>query len=255
MEAIGLPLVYRDLVPDFIVRAAIRSQLSGMVATQNARSFADRVAHKQAYVADLRARPLAEHTQAANAQHYEVPAAFFEHVMGPFRKYSSGLWAPSTPPGAAGLAASEEAALALVCERAEITAATAPGLRVLDMGCGWGSFSLYCAARFPAASVTGVSNSASQREFIMAQAAARGLTNLEIITCDINAFEGGKGGYNRVVSIEMMEHVKNYDLLLQKVAGWMASGGKMFVHIFTHRHTPFHYTEGWVRWSSAILQP
>ena len=246
LESIGLPLVYRGLVPDFLIRAGIRSMLSSMVSAQEGPSFAERVAAKLAYVKDLKTRGLAESTQAANVQHYEVPAAFYEFVMGPFRKYSSGVWAPGAPAGAAGLPASEGAALAQVCERAGITDAAGP-LRVLDMGCGWGSFSLYCAARFPQAAVTGVSNSASQREFIMGQAAARGLTNLRIVTCDINAFDGAGGGFDRVVSIEMMEHCKNYELLLQRVASWMAPSGRFFVHIFTHKHTPFHYTTGWVR--------
>jgi cyclopropane-fatty-acyl-phospholipid synthase len=244
LESWGLPLVYRGLVPDFLVRAGIRSMLAATAAKQSARSPAERVQFTMDYVRDLRTRGLAESTQAANAQHYEVPAAFFEHVMGPHKKYSCGQWAPGTPPGAAGLPASEEAALALVCERAQLV--DAPGFRVLDMGCGWGSFSLFCAARFPKASVVGVSNSASQRAYIMAQAAARGLSNLEIVTCDINKFEGAGGGFDRVVSIEMMEHVKNYEALLGRVAGWLKPAGKMFVHIFTHAHTPFHYTDGWV---------
>lgn len=136
MESIGLPLVYRGLIPDFLIRAGIRSMLSSMVSAQEGPSFAERVAAKLAYVKDLKTRGLAEFTQAANVQHYEVPASFYEFVMGPHKKYSSGLWAPGTPGGAAGLPASEEAALALVCERAGITDAAGP-LRVLDMGCGW----------------------------------------------------------------------------------------------------------------------
>jgi len=237
MESVGLPLVYRGLVPDALIRYGIRSLLSGMVSTQSVAPSA-RLAAKQAYVADLKQRGLAEHTVDANEQHYEVPAPFYEFVMGKHKKYSCGLW-PEDGRGECTLDESEAAALALVCERAGLV--NEAGLRVLDMGCGWGSFSLYAAARFPLVTFTGVSNSNSQREYIMGQAAARGLANLTIVTCDINAFEGAGREYDRVVSIEMMEHVKNYQLLLRRVASWMRPGGKMFVHIFTHTHTPFHY--------------
>ena len=240
-----LPLVHANVVPDFLIRMGIRQMLSNMASTQNSLSPSERVTAKQAYVADLRTRKLAEHTAAANEQHYEVPAGFYSHVMGKYRKYSCGIWPSSTgsaedADGACSLDESEAAALSLVCERAGIS--DTPGFRVLDMGCGWGSFSLFCAAKFPNVSVTGVSNSASQREFIMGEARARGLTNVNIVTSDINTFDGAGGGFDRVVSIEMMEHVKNYELLLERVASWLKDGGRFFVHIFTHVHTPFHYT-------------
>jgi cyclopropane-fatty-acyl-phospholipid synthase len=234
-----IPLIHASLVPDFLIRAGIRHMLGATARAQASASPAARVAAKQAYVADLRTRALAEDTRAANEQHYEVPAAFYAFVMGAHRKYSCGLW-PDGGAGAATLDESEAAALALVCERAGIT--NTPGLKVLDMGCGWGSFSLYCAAKFPAVRVTGVSNSASQRAFNLGEAAARGLTNVDIVTADINAFDGAGGGFDRVVSIEMMEHAKNYELLLRRVSGWMKPDGLFFVHIFTHATTPFHYT-------------
>jgi len=208
-----------------------------MVTSQNAVAPYSRIAGKQSYVSDLKTRALAEFPAAANAQHYEVPSGFYEFVMGRYKKYSCGLWPTDGSP--CTLDESEAAALALVCERARLV--NTAGLRVLDMGCGWGSFSLYAAERFPLVAFTGVSNSASQREYIMARAAERGLSNLSIVTCDINAFDGAGREYDHVVSIEMMEHVKNYQLLLQRVSSWMRPGGYMFVHIFTHAHTPFHY--------------
>jgi len=159
--------------------------------------------------------------------------------MGPWKKYSCGLW----PEGCKTLDESEEIALRTVCERAQITNTS---LRILDMGCGWGSFTLYCATNFPNVSITSVSNSGSQREYIMNQAKERGLTNINVITCDINNFDGADRKFDRVVSIEMMEHVKNYELLLSRVASWMNDGGKMFVHIFTHKTNPFHYIDGWM---------
>jgi cyclopropane-fatty-acyl-phospholipid synthase len=204
-------------------------------------TFEEQVKYKMDYVKDLRSRKmLAEATEDANKQHYEVPAALYDHVMGPWKKYSCGLW----PKGCRTLDESEDVALRTVCERAQITA-DAP-LRILDMGCGWGSFTLYCATHFPNVSITSVSNSNSQREYINNQCKLRGLTNVNVITCDINVFDGAGREFDRVVSIEMMEHVKAYEMLLERVASWMRPGGKMFVHIFTHRTTPFHYTDGWM---------
>jgi cyclopropane-fatty-acyl-phospholipid synthase len=200
-----LPLIRANYVPDFLLRAGIRSLLASMASAQAAVPWPARVAATQAYAADLRTRALAESTQAANEQHYEVPAAFYAFVMGTHRKYSCGIW-PADAAAPCSLDESEAAALALVCERAGLSAATRAGARVLDMGCGWGSFSLYAAARFPQVKVTGVSNSASQRAFILGEAAKRGLTNLDIVTADINAFDGAGGAFDFVVSIEMMEH-------------------------------------------------
>jgi cyclopropane-fatty-acyl-phospholipid synthase len=199
-----LPLVHAGLVPDFLLRAGIRSLLGARASAQDALSLPARVAAKAAYVADLKTRGLAEQTGAANEQHYEVPADFYAFVMGAHRKYSCGLWPADGAP--ATLDESEAAALALVCERAGLSAATPAGARVLDMGCGWGSFSLFAAGRFPQLRVTGVSNSASQRAYILGQAAERGITNLEIVTADINVFDGAGRNFDFVVSIEMMEH-------------------------------------------------
>lgn len=162
--------------------------------------------------------------------------------MGKWRKYSCGLW----PKGCNSLDESEAIALQTVCDRARITQGV--DLSVLDMGCGWGSFTLFVASHYPRVRVTSVSNSASQRAFIMARAAELGVADrVNVITCDINAFAPpNPGTYDRLVSIEMMEHAKNYELLLGQVASWLKAGGYAFVHIFTHRSTPFHYTTGWM---------
>ena len=240
MEALGLSLAYKGLVPDAFLRYGIRTMLSQMVSSQSLPASV-RAANKMNYIKDLKQRGLAEHTTKANEQHYEVPSEFYEFVMGKYKKYSCGLWPEDG--SACTLDESESAALSLVCERAGIV--NESGFRVLDMGCGWGSFSLFAAERFPLVSFTGVSNSNSQREYIMDQAAKRGLANLNIVTCDINKFEGAGREFDRVVSIEMMEHVKNYELLLRRVSSWMRPQGKMFVHIFTHAHTPFHYVRDW----------
>lgn len=235
-------------MPDFLVRWGIRLMLGAMLSDLDKGSHDANVRAKLEYVADLKKRGLAEHTEDSKEQHYEVPAAFFAHVMGRHKKYSCGLW----PEGAstrsrallAGLDASEAAALELVCERAELSNA---GLKVLDMGCGWGSFTLFAAAKYPANSFVAVSHSNSQREYIMGQVKERGLTNVHVITCDINTFTPPEvGSYDRVVSIEMLEHVKNYEAMFKRVASWLKDGGKVFVHIFTHKSLPFHYTDGWI---------
>ena len=253
---LAFPLVRRGLVPDFLLRLGVRAICREVLRRQEARPWQQQVANKAAYVADLRSRGvLAEATGDANKQHYEVPAAFFELVMGRHKKYSCGIWpeleleparraAAGAGAHATTLDESEELALRLVCERAKLE--DVAGTRVLDMGCGWGSFTLYAAARFPRVAFTAVSNSASQKRFIDAQAQARGLANVTVVTCDINVFEGAGRAFDRVVSVEMMEHVKNYDLLLRRVASWMRPGALMFVHIFTHRQHPFHYEKGWM---------
>jgi cyclopropane-fatty-acyl-phospholipid synthase len=170
---------------------------------------------------------------AANEQHYEVPAEFYRYCLGRRLKYSSAFFSR----GDETLDQAEEAMLELYVHRAEI----ADGQNILELGCGWGSLSLFLAERFPNAHITGVSNSNSQREFILAQAQERGLENLEIRTADMNLFEAESGRYDRVISIEMFEHMKNYERLLAKVARWLLPDGKLFVHIFTHRDYAYHF--------------
>lgn len=233
-----MPLVEANLVPDFLVRFGIRCMLGGMITEQSKGTPADHVARKIAYVKDLKKRPIAESTSDANKQHYEVSAAFYDLCLGDWKKYSCGFWGPN----ARTLLESEEAALHMVCERAQITNER---LKVLDMGCGWGSATLFIASHYPNVQVTSVSNSASQKAYIDDQARKRGLTNVTVVTCDINTFDTQER-FDRVVSIEMMEHAKNYELLLAKVASWLKPKGKFFVHIFTHKAHPFHYIDGWM---------
>jgi cyclopropane-fatty-acyl-phospholipid synthase len=239
LQPLLMPLVEADLVPDWVVRVGIRLMLAAQASSQASGNFAEHVARKMAYVKDLKTRPVAEFTASANEQHYEVPASFYDLCLGPWKKYSSGYW----PDGVTTLEASEEAGLRLLCDRAHITDSA---IRVLDMGCGWGSATLYIASHFPKVSVTCVSNSASQKAYIDEQAKKRGLTNVTAITADINVFDTDIK-FDRIISIEMMEHVKNYERLLQKVSGWLKPiRGKLFVHIFTHKQHPFHYESGWM---------
>jgi cyclopropane-fatty-acyl-phospholipid synthase len=229
----AMALVERGLVPDAVVRAGIRSFLRRRLRGEDE-------ARTRAFVEEMGRSPVAVETGAANRQHYEVPPAFFLAVLGPRLKYSSCLYGD----GAEDLPAAEEAMLGLTAARAGL----ADGQEILDLGCGWGSMSLYAAERFPGSRVLGVSNSAPQREFILARARERGLGNLEIVTADVNGFEPGRT-FDRVVSVEMFEHVRNHGILLGRIAGWLRPGGRLFVHVFCHARFAYPFeTEGEDNW-------
>jgi cyclopropane-fatty-acyl-phospholipid synthase len=226
-------LLAKGLLPDAVVRMGIRNLLAKKLRDE---TRSDAIAQGEAlaaFVEELKSSPIAVKTDEANEQHYEVPTEFFRLVLGPRMKYSSGYW----PRANTTFAESEEEMLALSCARAEL----ADGMDVLELGCGWGSLTLWMAEKFPGSRITGVSNSATQREHIEAEAARRGLANVRILTADMNVFEAGDGGFDRVVSVEMFEHMKNYRLLMAKVSRWLRPGGKLFVHIFTHREFAYHF--------------
>jgi len=219
-------LLEKDLLPDRVVRLGIRRLLAQRLAEESARYSAG------AYVTDLKTRPIAEDTRAANEQHYEVPTAFYRYCLGKRLKYSGCLF----PKGDETLDAAELHMLALYVARAQL----ADGQDILELGCGWGALSLYLAERFPHARIIGVSNSRTQKDHIDREAKARGLGNLRIVTCDMNAFEAA-GRFDRVVSIEMFEHMKNYQRLLAHSAGWREPGGLLFVHTLTHARFSYHF--------------
>ena len=215
-------------LPDAMRRAAIellvanaRRQLAGAGSDADAR-----------FAAEMAARPIAEHTAAANDQHYELPAGFFERVLGPHLKYSCGLYAHP----ADSLADGEERALA----ETAVHAGLRDGQDILELGCGWGSLSLWMARALPAARITAVSNSASQGAFIRARAKAEGLRNLVVVTADMNDFQPDRP-FDRIVSVEMFEHMANWRALLSRCHGWLRPDGRMFVHVFTHRTTPYRF--------------
>jgi cyclopropane-fatty-acyl-phospholipid synthase len=215
-------------VPDLIVRHGIDALVG---RTSRLLSQADREATAR-FARDLEVLPVAAHADAANAQHYEVPAAFYELVLGPRRKYSCCYYAaPDTT-----LAEAEEHALALTAEHAGL----ADGQTILELGCGWGSLSLWMARTYPHARIVAVSNSRSQRSYIERQARERGLANLEVVTEDMNAF-ATKQRFDRIVSVEMFEHMANWRELLSRSRGWLAPGGRLFVHVFTHSTTPYRF--------------
>ena len=215
-------------LPDVARRAAIRLLVAG-ARRQASGSGADAEAR---FAREMASRPIAELPQEANRQHYEVPAAFFRACLGPRLKYSSCLYAPGDT-----LAQAEDRALAETCAHA----ALADGQRILELGCGWGSLSLWMAQRYPGARITSVSNSASQRAFILARAQERGLGNLEVVTCDMNDFAAEPGAFDRVVSVEMFEHMANWRALLGRIKGWLKPEGRLFIHVFTHRTTPYRF--------------
>ena len=219
-------LLEKNLLPDALIRFGIRRLLAQRIREE---AGYDRAR----YIADLRTRPIAEETRAANEQHYEVPTRFYQYCLGKRLKYSGCLY----PTGRETLDEAEELMLALYVERARIT----DGQEILELGCGWGSLSLYLAEKFPGSRITGVSNSATQREHIEAEARRRGFTNLTILTRDMNTFEAPAGRFDRVVSVEMFEHMKNYQRLLANVARWLKPDGLLFVHIFTHSTLSYHF--------------
>jgi cyclopropane-fatty-acyl-phospholipid synthase len=226
-------LLERNLLPDWLLRLGIRRLLARRLRDETAASPQEQAARLNRYADDLASRPLAESTAEANQQHYEVPTAFYQRCLGRHLKYSGCLF----PTGRETLDEAEAAMLDLYVERGRL----ADGQEILELGCGWGSCSLYLAERFPHARITGVSNSRTQKAFIDGEAQRRGLGNLTIITCDINRFEIDADRFDRVVSIEMFEHLKNYPLLLAHIARWLKPGGLLFVHIFTHQRFAYHF--------------
>jgi cyclopropane-fatty-acyl-phospholipid synthase len=232
--ATAIRWVEQGVVPDSVTRAGIRSLLRQRLATlptDDAEAAAD---HTRAFVAMMDASPVAEVPELANAQHYELPPEFFVEVLGPRRKYSAGHW----PAGVDSLERAEEEALRLTAEHAGLQ----DGMEVLELGCGWGSFCLYAAERFPGCRVTAVSNSQGQRGFIEGEAQRLGLKNLTVITADMNRFEA-PGRYDRIVSIEMFEHMRNHRELLSRVHGWLEPNGRFFMHIFCHRAHPYAFED------------
>lgn len=227
-------LLARGIVPDFVIRRGIRALNRRRLKEISAGNIELAQAKTMALVASLRRSEIAVLTEKANEQHYEVPAEFFALVLGKNRKYSSCYY----PTGRESLDTAEDLMLAETAGMARLE----NGQKILELGCGWGSLSLYMAAKFPRASVTGVSNSASQKQYIDSEAKRRGVKNLKIITADVNHF-APKEKFDRVVSVEMFEHMRNYDALFARVRSWLKADGKLFVHIFTHRDYPYLFED------------
>jgi cyclopropane-fatty-acyl-phospholipid synthase len=219
--SIRIQLAERGFATDGMIRNGIRRLLRERLDSIELESKT-----QAEWIKELESSLLAVDTDAANEQHYELPAAYFRTVLGKHLKYSSGLWLK----GFESLDESEAAMLERTCERAELS----DGQRILELGCGWGSLSLWMASHYPSSQIVALSNSNSQREYIKSQAVKRRLTNIEVVTCDINDFEPA-GGFDRVVSVEMFEHVRNHRALLALIADWLNPSGKLFIHIFAHK--------------------
>ncbi|MBU2677413.1 MAG: cyclopropane-fatty-acyl-phospholipid synthase family protein [Gammaproteobacteria bacterium] len=222
------------LVPDSVIRSGMRRLMERKLAEIRAGDVEATARALHDFVAMMRRSPIALVPDVANEQHYEVPAEFFAQVLGENRKYSCCHW----PSDVSTLGEAEESSLQLTVERAGIQ----DGMKVLDLGCGWGSLSLWVAEHFPNASVTSVSNSHSQREFILAQAAERGIENMTVSVCDMNDFDAADS-FDRIVSVEMFEHMRNYDELFRRINSWLVPEGRFFMHIFCHRSTPYEYID------------
>ncbi len=226
-------LMERGLLPDWLIRLGIRRLLRARLAGEDRGGPELNQRHKLDLIARLKLSPVAINTADANAQHYEVPDEFFAAVLGPHLKYSCCYFRQELrKPGVREQLGEAEA------EMLELTAARArlaDGDRILELGCGWGSLTLWMAAHFPNSTITAVSNSRTQRQFIEARAAQARLTNVQVLTADMNALEFPAGTrFDRVVSVEMFEHMRNYEELLRRIAVWMAPRATLFVHIFTH---------------------
>ena len=239
MKAV-MALAERALLPDPIIRLGIRMLSRRRLQVEGRGDLAARRRRQQAFIHELRQSPIALATGAANRQHYALPPAFFEKVLGRRMKYSACYW----PPGTGSLDAAEEAMLALTCRRAGL----ADGMQILELGCGWGAVSLWMAEQYPHSQILAVSNSAPQQAFIRERCRRRGLTNLRVETADMNRFETTRR-FDRVVSVEMFEHMRNWQRLLARIGGWLTPEGRLFVHIFSHRRLAYPFeTEGSDNW-------
>jgi cyclopropane-fatty-acyl-phospholipid synthase len=228
----AVDLLYDYRVPDWLVRHVLRAILRRSTRQRHRLDLEAQDAQRRALIERLRQSPIAIHVADANRQHYEVPPAFFELVLGRWLKYSCCHW----PPGVRTLDEAEEAMLRLTCQRARI----GDGMYVLDLGCGWGSLSLWIAERYPKCRVVAVSNSRPQIAYIERRCRERGLDNVEGLVADVNDLEIDHV-FDRVVSIEMFEHMKNYERLMAKIASLLVPGGKLFVHVFSHREFAFEF--------------
>jgi len=222
------------LVPDSVIRAGIRRLLDRKLKEIHATDVEKAAIIKNRFVQMMGESPIALVPHLANEQHYEVPAAFYSEVLGRNRKYSCCYW----PTGVEDLDSAEDAALQVTAERAGIE----DGMKILDLGCGWGSVSLWIAEHFPNASVTSVSNSQSQHDYIVRAAENRGIENIDVHVCDMNDF-AAPGTFDRIVSVEMFEHMRNYPELFRRISTWLEPDGRFFMHIFCHRTTPYEYID------------
>ena len=227
-----IELAEKGIIPDYFIRQGIVRNCENRLNNENVSNIEKVSSKKQSWIQQMKESPIALVPEKANEQHYEVPPAFFVNVLGKHLKYSSGYW----PDGVNSLDESEESMLELSFERAQLT----DGDSILELGCGWGSLTCYMASKLPNSKITAVSNSKDQKEHILNRCKNQGLENIEVITADMNDFET-ENNYDRVVSIEMFEHMRNYKKLLSKISSWLNDDGKLFIHIFTHQSVVYPF--------------
>lgn len=225
-------LLEKNKIPDSLIRIGIRKLLKQRLRDENKGSVEAQQAHLMKLINELKSSPIAINTDEANEQHYEVPTEFYKYCLGKHLKYSSGYWKS----GVSDIDTSERDMLELTCQRAELQ----NGQLVLELGCGWGSLSLYMAAKYPQSAFTVISNSRTQKIYIDEQAKQRGISNLTVLTVNINNFKLDQS-FDRVVSVEMFEHMRNYQMLMGLVASALKPEGKLFVHIFTHKEYAYKF--------------
>ena len=234
MSSLAIAFTEKGVLPDRVVRAGIRRLLAARLEEIEAEDAEGSAARTEAFVAGLRDAPIALHPDKANEQHYEVPAAFFGEVLGARRKYSCAWW----PHGVRELDRAESVALAETARRAGLV----DGQRVLELGCGWGSLTLWMAQRYPGSRITAISNSHSQREYIEGELRRRHLANVDVLTCNVEDFDPG-ARFDRVVSVEMFEHLRNWPEMFRRVAQWLEPEGRFFMHVFVHRSVPYAFQD------------
>jgi cyclopropane-fatty-acyl-phospholipid synthase len=227
-----LSLVEKNIIPDWLIRYKIRLLLRSRLKAEYVGNNEERQARYMNLIYNLKSSPIAVNTSDANEQHYEVPTAFYKLVMGKYLKYSCGYWKDNQ----VDQNKSEKDMLDLTCKRAELL----NNQNILEFGCGWGSLTLFMAAKYPTSKITAVSNSRIQKAYIDDKSSALGLVNIEVITADMNDFEIDQK-YDRVVSVEMFEHMRNYQKLLNKVSRFLNDEGKLFVHIFSHKELAYKF--------------
>lgn len=244
LTCLALNLAEQGLVPDVVIRWGIRQLLKQRLREIRSDDAGASARQEVRFIEQQRRAPIAMVPEIANDQHYEVPAQFFSQVLGPHMKYSSAFW----PSGATTLAEAEVAGLQETCQHAGLM----DGQSILELGCGWGSLTLWIAAHYPNSRITAVSNSHSQRAYIEAQARARGFQDqLRVVTCDMNSFEIAPERFDRVVSVEMFEHMRNWPDLFARISRWLNPGGRFFMHVFVHRATPYLFEDhGSADWMS-----
>ena len=222
----------KGLIPDFLIRVGIRRLLRERLKEEKNENPTAQKKHLLSLIEELKNSPIAIETRSANEQHYEVPTEFYQLCLGKHLKYSSCFYKE----GVTDLNSAERDMLELTCERAELK----DGMDILELGCGWGSLSLFMAEKFPNSTITSLSNSRTQKIFIDGEAKKRGITNLTIITADMNAFSTDKK-FDRIVSVEMFEHMRNYRELMKRISSWLKEEGRLFVHIFTHKEYAYKF--------------